>query len=712
MRNRKGMLWAAVWAAVMMVSLQASAATISLNFSENSTNQVFSGGAPIGPLGTNSTFWNMTDQRDSGTLASGTKSGLIDDTGVNTGVSVTWRSSNLWWNRDGTGDDEHKLAVGYLDDGTTDTGVGIQVTFTDIPYLRYRVYGLLATDQDQNNSGTTPPYSFPSRNYRVNEQWVLGGDASTTARAYGGIGRNFDAHGSYWTLIEPGVTVGNYWTFENSGSTLAIRGLPRNGSQRGCVTAVIIEEINPLLGYDPVPAVGTEAPVNQTLSWAQVEDVSDLGVTYRVYFGTEPNATNPNYYGITPVKTTTTDASDFFYDPVDDLSTSTTYYWRVDALEPNLPGDPIVHTGPEWWFVTQPPSPRIEVHPVSVTVAAGTAQVEFAVAGINIESYQWFKNGQPLPADPSRYVGQDGPMLTVFDIQIDDEGFYHCEGDNSLNEPSASSAAQLLTQRLVGWWKLDGDLTDSVGQVYPGATVHDGVSVDPNFVMIGKDGGAIEFFGDVDGLARFPGSAEFYNFYPRGYTVSAWVNMPPKTTGTWGAYVVKQDKVLNRGFLLAHNGSGVAQNTLRQSFNDLGSGTDVDDNDWHLVVGTYDAATKQGKVYVDGVLKGQATHAGTPTGHSVDLLFGAEDLAAQISPYIGLLDDVRIWSYVLDPVDVAHLYVDFNPGVDVCVTHPFYDIAGPDGVGDEFRDCRVNLYDLMPIIEAWLECNLLPTCIN
>jgi hypothetical protein len=214
----------------------------------------------------------------------------------------------------------------------------------------------------------------------------------------------------------------------------------------------------------------------------------------------------------------------------------------------------------------------------------------------------------------------------------------------------------------------------------------------------------------VDGLVTFANSANFFNFYPRGYTVSAWVNMPEKTSGNWGAYVSKQGADPTRGFLLTHQGAGQPVHTLRQSFNDLGSNTEADDNNWHLVVASYNAATKEGKVYVDGVLKNQATNTGVVEESPADLLFGAEWPDGRVA-YIGLLDDVRIWSYVVDPVTVATLYTDFNPGAEICVEYPGYDVAGPNGIGDEFRDCRVNLYDFVPFANAWLGCNIVPTCI-
>ncbi|MBN2514095.1 MAG: immunoglobulin domain-containing protein [Sedimentisphaerales bacterium] len=450
--------------------------------------------------------------------------------------------------------------------------------------------------------------------------------------------------------------------------------------------------------------MGAEVPVNQVLSWTQVESAADLGITYKVYFGTDPNS-----FQLPLVKTTTTDSADFFYDP--ELVNSATYYWRVDTLEPNLPGAPTVYTGEAWWFKTQPPSPRIETNPVSVTVPAGTAQVQFSVSGINITSYQWYKDGVALTDAPDLYTGQNTDTLTILDAQVADEGFYYCTGDNSLNQPATSTSAQLLTERLVGWWRLDGNLEDSIDEEITGAAAHDGASVDPNFVAIGKDGGALQFFGGTDDIVTVSNSVDFFNFYPRGYTVSAWVNMPEKTSGDWGAFVSKQRREEGAdwiGFILTHQGAGQAVHTLRQSFNDLGSGTNVDDNNWHLVTGTYNAVTKVGKVYVDGALKGQATNTGAVETNPRALIFGEEVSTSTISPYSGLLDDIRIWSYPLDDYTAAILWTDFNPGMTVCLEKYPMDVSGPEGT----PDCIVNLYDFAAIADKWLTCNRVPesTC--
>jgi hypothetical protein len=212
---------------------------ISVNFSENDGNQAFAGGELIGPLATDSSNWNnTTGDRDSGTLESGGISDLKDDTGALTGASITWNCSNTWWNADGTNDDEHRLAVGYLDDGdTTGQGVGVVVKLENIPYDYYRVYGLLASD---NAPGGT-------LNTRVNDVWALGGDIATTAPITLGVDDNMAVNGEFWTEVD-GVNPGNYWEVETSGDSCLIGVVARwaqdpTGEARGSLSGVIIEEV-------------------------------------------------------------------------------------------------------------------------------------------------------------------------------------------------------------------------------------------------------------------------------------------------------------------------------------------------------------------------------------------------------------------------------------------------------------------------------------
>ena len=248
--------------ALLVLSAQAGAQIISLNFSENSGNQGFAGGELIGPLSTDSTNWNTTNGAPD--LAAGSLTNLIDSLdGSNTGASVSWSSSNVWFNGDGTGNDEQRLAVGYLDDGAP----GVSATFSNIPYTNYRVYGLLASDQ-----GT----QYDTLDFTVNGNSVFG---AATAPAYGSMAESNAQTGNLWSLAD-GTNRGNYWTTDTTGSTLTITGQPRNGAQRASITAIIIEDLDAVI-FDPTLRMTIDRDTgNVTLTnFTGVDvDISGLGL--------------------------------------------------------------------------------------------------------------------------------------------------------------------------------------------------------------------------------------------------------------------------------------------------------------------------------------------------------------------------------------------------------------------------------------------------
>jgi len=213
--------------------------TISINF-ERGSSEAFSGGMGIGPLSLEGTYWNIA-RYDTGSLTA-----LIDSIGMSVDANVQWKSSTMWSNTDGTSDDEHKLAVGYLDDGNSGSGQGATVTISNIPYTMYRVYGLIASDG--SNSGA----AMQGLDFNVNGTWVYGGSSARTTTVYGNIDLNYYNHGAYWTEIMPGSVVGNYWTIVSTGTTCTITGRVKSGSSRGSITGVIIEKLQDTDG-DGIP---------------------------------------------------------------------------------------------------------------------------------------------------------------------------------------------------------------------------------------------------------------------------------------------------------------------------------------------------------------------------------------------------------------------------------------------------------------------------
>ncbi len=221
-----------------------AANTISINFAQG-PNQAFTGGSNIGPLATNSANWNNTIVRDSGTLAAGTITNLIEDVGgvgVATTAGVTWAANGLYFNNIGNTTDQQKLGVGYLDDGPT---TAISISFTNIPYTQYQVYGLFASDK-ANPAGAQ---TLALLDFDINSgTWVIGGAAANnTAAAYGSITDNALANGGAdWSPISAGGTGGNYFQSGTlTGSSLTIDGQVGNGSTntRGSLAGIVIAQV-------------------------------------------------------------------------------------------------------------------------------------------------------------------------------------------------------------------------------------------------------------------------------------------------------------------------------------------------------------------------------------------------------------------------------------------------------------------------------------
>lgn len=439
-----------------------------------------------------------------------------------------------------------------------------------------------------------------------------------------------------------------------------------------------------LWGAKPVyPAdKATMIPVNEDLSWK----VYDTSWKVDVYL-------DPNQASVAGGLASSRIVSKQAVSAVDAgvLNYNTTYYWRVDLYEPNAPGADILIKGPVWSFTTVPPDPVITVHPISQTVDAGSS-VALSVAGENITGYQWHLNGAPLP-------GKTGAVLVIPSLGIADEGLYTCTASNAVGSVT-SNPAIVVSKRLMGWWKLDENLNDSVSDAVPGAAGHNGSITAPDFAASGKDGGAYEFKPDAR-VITIDDSSSYFNFYPQGLTVSAWINTAQ--TG-WGGLVAKiQDN--DSGFFVTHNGTAFdsGMRGLGELYYDSGLL-----GEWQLVTLTWDAASKAMSQYVNGQLRNRNTYASVPSASSSPLYFGAQSADGTAFPYAGLLDDVRIYSYPLDDAAIARLYTDLNAGSEVCIEHSPFDASGPNGTAD----CRVDIYDFAAMASQWLDCNLVPTCIQ
>ena len=384
------------------------------------------------------------------------------------------------------------------------------------------------------------------------------------------------------------------------------------------------------------------------------------------------------------------------YTPPTALEFETSYYWRVKSYGDTTPVD-----SPVFSFTTAPQTPAIVKDPEYVTVAAGDSAT-FTVVEVNGTSYQWYKAGVEID-------GAESDSLTIDSVELSDEGYYHCVVTNS-SGTAESAPARLLTERLIGHWPLDGNADDVVGSA-------DGI-VHGNPVwttgVVGSGSIALEAgtSGDPnDNDYVVLGTPDDLVYNATDFTVALWYKTTPDNSDAGIISNKDWNSGANIGWVIA---TSPATDTFQWNFaGDIGGRSDydptepvTDDGEWHYICITHD---RDGfaSMYVDGIMQGQvditgsagSVDSGYPTVIGTD---GAEG-ATWAEWFTGSIDDVRIWSYVINPYGVAKLYTDVMTEEQLCVMPPPYDFNG---------DCKVDLTDMTIFAAKWLECNWAPDCLD
>jgi hypothetical protein len=263
----------------------------------------------------------------------------------------------------------------------------------------------------------------------------------------------------------------------------------------------------------------------------------------------------------------------------------------------------------------------------------------------------------------------------------------------------------------MAYWKLDGDMTDSVDEEIPGAVPHDGFmnAGDPDYAGDTGDtgivGDAMRFSNDAEVL-EITDSGDYFNYYPYGFTANLW--MREIAPSGWRLPMSKFDIGVS-GWLF-----GLDTNTRNQmvwicdstgTWVDGNTAIDLGDNLWHMITFTYDPSDTTVRLYTDGA---------DPTEQVLDLsveplpagpiFIGGDNAAGTAYAMDGLIDEVKVFSYALSPVEIADLYTAATPEDDfICVE----DAENPLEY-DLNNDCRVNLADLTELAIQWLECPRVP----
>jgi len=503
-----------------------------------------------------------------------------------------------------------------------------------------------------------------------------------------------------------------------------------DGNQ-GDGTSIYMDDVTlavlPLPAQGPTPGIGDpeQNPDELFLSWQPGDDPYAAGTPnpnvtgYYVYvnpYDVANDPGDPNFAGVTPVSLSGTQypvsapGIAFGYDQV--------VYWRVDsAINGSSATDPNTVTGDVWSFTTESSFPEIITQPQDVTVAEGepaALTIEVDESGYPIASYKWYDSNGILVAS-----GATLDTLSFAVTVIEDSDDYYCVVTNSQGKSTQSDPARLYVTGILAQYDFENNLTDATGRF-------DGIAknVDPNVTGVvsydaaGMDGRALQL--DGENYVELPQSA-----YPNSFmglangTIACWV----KTTGLGsetliGAY---NDGTTTCYNLSVQSGQRLYFSIRTQTGNLMQiqvSAPGINDGNWHQVAATYELGQKAA-VYMDG--ERLSTAGALPISAefapwTYSLPIGAGDTRGSINNLCtGSIDGMILYNYAKTDKEILDLYNELAPVAKSLCLDPYaseFDIAGPDGVGAEFADCRVDLNDLAAIAGVWLDCGLYPECSN
>ena len=297
--------------------------------------------------------------------------------------------------------------------------------------------------------------------------------------------------------------------------------------------------------------------------------------------------------------------------------------------------------------------PVVTMSPHQVVVCGGDTVVWSAYAiGVSPLSYQWRKNGLPIPGATTLAYG-------LTNIAITDIGAYDLRVTNLYG--SAISSAVTIGDE-ISTARIKNLVLDS----NPKGPERDGLNNGAVWLASSTDGASVTRTGvmsfvasvpsqiTVPGLTNFDSSAGTIMFWMRSSGLADPLGNPAmlldrlSTPGANGCVIV-----LNAdGTLTTKAFAGDVANPV----GNLGTTTVLNDNRWHQVALVYDQSASL-NFYIDGVPNNNAPVGSPwtwPTGQELE--WGLSHDTNSWQAYNGLMDDVRFYDRGLSDTEVASAY--------------------------------------------------------
>jgi len=206
-----------------------------------------------------------------------------------------------------------------------------------------------------------------------------------------------------------------------------------------------------------------------------------------------------------------------------------------------------------------------------------------------------------------------------------------------------------LDANLIGWWTFDestGTESKNLASFLYKGTLMNGLSFSSNSVT-GISGQALSFDGIDDivemGDIDIPSSNLF--------SASAWYRHSASQIGTDSlGYILSKDRFHGSSPYNIAIGTITPRAVVKGTAKSHGSSTN--DNQWHHVVMTISGTLMS--LYIDGALSGNATVV--HTSNNENFAVGSSDDTPTYRPFLGEIDEVRLYNIALTPSQVLSLY--------------------------------------------------------
>ena len=342
-------------------------------------------------------------------------------------------------------------------------------------------------------------------------------------------------------------------------------------------------------------------------------------------------------------------------------------------------------------------------------LAYGTENTEFgfstckpAICRYSTSSGQSFSSMDFFDGDSPYYhnttisgltTGQDNPIY----IKCQDAKTGSITGDYYINLSVSGFNKANCLDGTVSYWTFDND--DVIGTtIYDVYGTNNGTALNGPSSTTGKVGQAFDFDG-VDDYINMSNPSNLNFDASTSFSVVAWINHSKNNVGTYETVLAKQQStvegyylyrsVANRTTFYVRAGTNVSNPRI--------NGSDVDQTQWHFLVGVYDKTKNITSLYIDGDNKTDSREIETwgTISNSLDFLIGARSDGSQV--FNGSIDEVAIFDRALTQNEILSLYNKSMDGEGYCDLR--YPIASeftddPDTTNFSEQDILTNVTNL------------------